>query len=318
MCAIVVNTSREITTPSDVVGAYTTPDISPNTPCGHIRWISHINEVMRERSGLKFRIGFLLLLGLLCTDSHGAPKNPVKLDQPEDHQELTGNVPDIFDPKHGVKMGIPLRVCDDGIHGIEMDWDPRSTEEYACHRNDLINMNYVTKDITDITQDQAMHICLDESIVYPTVLPLSGSHRPLWPVFGEYRYLPPQRWVHSLEHGAVALLYHPCMQRSPELAALKSLVRDCLGKHVITPYRKIPFNMPFALLTYKHARLMGLFDPQSEHDVDIIIGFIKRYALEGPESHVLDNGQYSAGLIRNATDFSDLQEDKLSLCAFLR
>ena len=26
-----------------------------------------------------------------------------------------------------------------------------------------------------------------------------GPHRPLWPVYGEYLYLPPQRWIHSLE-----------------------------------------------------------------------------------------------------------------------
>lgn len=27
----------------------------------------------------------------------------------------------------------------------------------------------------------------------------SGPHRPLWPVYGEYVYLPPQRWLHALE-----------------------------------------------------------------------------------------------------------------------
>ena len=30
------------------------------------------------------------------------------------------------------------------------------------------------------------------------------------PKYGEYAYLPPQRWLHSLEHGAIVLLYHPC------------------------------------------------------------------------------------------------------------
>lgn len=38
----------------------------------------------------------------------------------------------------------------------------------------------------------------------------SGTHRKLWPVYGEYVYVPPQRWIHSLEHGAIVLLYHPC------------------------------------------------------------------------------------------------------------
>ena len=30
-------------------------------------------------------------------------------------------------------------------------------------------------------------------------LSFSGFHRPLWAVFGEYLYCPPQRWVHCLE-----------------------------------------------------------------------------------------------------------------------
>lgn len=38
----------------------------------------------------------------------------------------------------------------------------------------------------------------------------SGTHRKLWPVYGEYVFVPPQRWIHSLEHGAIVLLYHPC------------------------------------------------------------------------------------------------------------
>jgi len=28
---------------------------------------------------------------------------------------------------------------------------------------------------------------------------LSGPHRPLWPKYGEYAYVPPQRWLHSIE-----------------------------------------------------------------------------------------------------------------------
>ncbi|KAK3084452.1 hypothetical protein FSP39_013766 [Pinctada imbricata] len=36
----------------------------------------------------------------------------------------------------------------------------------------------------------------------------SGPHRPLWPVYGEYLYLPPQRWVHSLE--PYALVTYKC------------------------------------------------------------------------------------------------------------
>lgn len=38
----------------------------------------------------------------------------------------------------------------------------------------------------------------------------SGPHRPLWAAFGEYEFLPLQRWIHNLEHGGIVALYHPC------------------------------------------------------------------------------------------------------------
>lgn len=31
------------------------------------------------------------------------------------------------------------------------------------------------------------------------VFHVSGPHRPLWPKYGEYAYVPPQRWLHSIE-----------------------------------------------------------------------------------------------------------------------
>lgn len=66
----------------------------------------------------------------------------------------------------------------------------------------------------------------------------SGGHRPLWPVYGEYKYVPPQRWLHSVEHGAVVMLYHPCAPVG-FVEKLKKLVRDCLRKHIISPYRQL-------------------------------------------------------------------------------
>lgn len=63
----------------------------------------------------------------------------------------------------------------------------------------------------------------------------SGTHRPLWAIYGEYKFLPKQRWVHNLEHGAVVMLYHPCANKY-EVNLLKKIVRSCLYKHVITPY----------------------------------------------------------------------------------
>lgn len=55
-----------------------------------------------------------------------------------------------------------------------------------------------------------LHRCMKIRIQYLERIPLIGPHRPLWPKYGEYKYLPPQRWLHSIEHGAIVLLYHPC------------------------------------------------------------------------------------------------------------
>lgn len=46
---------------------------------------------------------------------------------------------------------------------------------------------------------RAQHVCMFHRLTYNRTLPTFGSHRPLWPVYGEYQFLPLQRWLHSLE-----------------------------------------------------------------------------------------------------------------------
>lgn len=47
--------------------------------------------------------------------------------------------------------------------------------------------------------NQPQHYCMSRTIEYDELIPTFGNHRPLWPIYGEYRYLPVQRWLHSLE-----------------------------------------------------------------------------------------------------------------------
>lgn len=55
-----------------------------------------------------------------------------------------------------------------------------------------------------------IHRCMQVKIKYIERIPTIGPHRPLWARYGEYSYLPPQRWLHNIEHGAIVVLYHPC------------------------------------------------------------------------------------------------------------
>lgn len=55
-----------------------------------------------------------------------------------------------------------------------------------------------------------IHKCMNVKINYMEQIPSIGPHRPLWAKYGTYKYLPPARWMHNVEHGAIVGLYHPC------------------------------------------------------------------------------------------------------------
>lgn len=91
---------------------------------------------------------------------------------------------------------------------------------------------------------------MQDKVEYTKLLPTHEGHRPLWAMFGEYRFLPPQRWLHNIEHGAVVLLYHPCA--NPYMIGfVRDIVRGCIRKHVIAAdaYRTSK-TRPFALITW--------------------------------------------------------------------
>ena len=54
-------------------------------------------------------------------------------------------------------------------------------------------------------------------------------------------YVPPQRWLHNIEHGAVIMLYHPCAHPAM-VNRLKRLVKGCIRKHIISAYPDVPVD----------------------------------------------------------------------------
>ncbi|XP_013380422.1 uncharacterized protein LOC106151617 [Lingula anatina] len=213
------------------------------------------------------------------------------------------------DDKHGgIAMGVSKYGCDDGKHGIKIDWDGSSVE-YHCPLQEpfpvfkeVLPVEFCKKKL-----DKPLHKCLNEEIIYIEHPPTDGPHRPLWPVYGEYRYLPPQRWVHSLEHGAAVFLYHPCAEPGV-IDLFKSIARSCLRKHIITPYRFLPEERPFAVVTYGCKLLMSYINQ------DIIIAFIKAHAPNAPEWLETRDGHFNEELTVKAKIVSDLKDSRL--CPF--
>lgn len=148
-----------------------------------------------------------------------------------------------------------------------------------------------------------MHKCMNETIAYKQRIPTFGSHRPLWPVYGEYDFIPPQRWLHSIEHGAIVMLYHTCADLK-DVEKVKDLLRNCLYRHIITPYKDLSAERPIALVAWANLIEIGFFDEQ------ILVNFIKKFAKSGPEKNS-KQGQFNKMLKMKAKLVSDIDDSQI-------
>jgi len=195
------------------------------------------------------------------------------------------------------KMGSGNVDCDDGETNLGVDWwnDPRN---YTCNhpeRKLYPTSNHSTWECEALPKNYfPKHFCMNETIQYSEKIPTHGDHRPVWPKFGEYKFVPVQRWSHNIEHGAVVMLYHPCTD--PSLVdKLKKIVKGCIRKHIITPYHGLTEKQPLALVAWGCRLLM------STVDFDIVVKFIQEKGLQGPEGHISKEGQYVHELQQLAT-----------------
>ena len=126
----------------------------------------------------------------------------------------------------------------------------------------------------------AAHVALPTPITYTDDPPMSGSHRAQWPNWGEFGFLPKQRWLHALEHGGMAILYHPC---APEalIDALRSWAQNVPAdeggpfRWVMTPYPGL--DSAFSLVTWKHRLKASCFDVAT---ANLFVGAHYRKATE--------------------------------------
>jgi len=145
----------------------------------------------------------------------------------------------------------------------------------------------------EVPEVGAKHIPDATPITYTQSPPSSGDHRPAWGRWGEYDYLPPQRWLHNLEHGGIAFLYDPCAP-SALADALRELARarpdDPAGpfRWVLTPYPGLP--SPVAAVAWEHTWLSECVDAIS------LGAFIEAHYRQAPEDVAAD-GSYTTGWI---------------------
>ncbi|KAK6475541.1 tumor protein p53-inducible protein 13-like [Huso huso] len=195
----------------------------------------------------------------------------------------------------------PLDICDNGKSFLDVDLP--SPEAYQCPGP---HWPPPDKELSSVDKkypiQPASHICMGKPIKYNETIPNSGRHRPHWAHYGEYLYCPPQRWVHNLEHGGVAFLYHPCAPPSLR-ASLSALARSCLFKHVVTPFPRLTRARPLALaawgrtLEMSHVTLMEAAD------------WLRSSVNRAHESEMREDGLYNFLLIRGSKVVSD-ENDK--------
>jgi len=221
----------------------------------------------------------------------------------------------LFDAKHGIKMGVPNGGCDDAKTSLNVDWDENSVN-YTC-------FNPTTPFIPDETVESLLHCdnvpknflpkhhCMNEKINYKELLPTYGNHRPLWPKYGEYRFVPRERWLHNIEHGSVVLLYDPCVIHS-EVEKLKKLVRNCIKKYIITPTTFLSPKRPMALIAW------GCKLEMSKVNENEVTSFIRKYGMKGPEGDMSKDGQYDLMLLSSSAELNNVKSNDMNtrkLCA---
>ena len=188
--------------------------------------------------------------------------------------------PDAGSPMGGLGPPLVPETCWEATS----DW----TNDYTCNEPDWqpgacgdgLRIHRPNQDRT--------HIYLPAPVPYERLAPSSGPHRPYWARWGEYTYLPTQRWLHNLEHGGIAFLYHPCVSDETK-AAMRAFIDahegDATGpfRYVMTPYPNLPTAV--AVVAWEHKMSANCFNAE---DVD---WFLRLNYRNGPEDVAVD-GRY--------------------------
>ena len=130
----------------------------------------------------------------------------------------------------------------------------------------------------------ALHVPEGTTVSYADNPPSSGDHWPCWATWGVAKsVLPPERWVHNLEHGGIVLLYQcqttdGCPTLSQPLIDIASRAPDApTGGHrfVVTADPNLPTNVAAVAWGFVLSA-----DAPNEADIDC---FASAHEGQGPE-----------------------------------
>tara|TARA_B100001093_G_scaffold519784_1_gene610457 strand:- start:552 stop:2183 length:1632 start_codon:yes stop_codon:yes gene_type:complete len=182
-----------------------------------------------------------------------------------------------YNPQASQQDGSCIYYCPDSDDDIV---------DYSCHSDSIpVNCNPI---IVNQPSDGAGHFNNPVGLCYEETPPSSGPHRPMWGRWGEYEYMPPQRYIHNLEHGGIALLYHPCapiefVDSLRSVACSRGIDDGGDFRWILTPYADLPTNI--AIVAWEWTYFNDCFEFES------INNFINNHYRNAPEDFYY-NGTY--------------------------
>jgi len=191
--------------------------------------------------------------------------------------------------------------CDNATWGLEKD---EKTDSGSCEGEKFSDVGKAESELFCEPNKHCFptcfHVCMNCTLDYPKEIygeiPTHGPHRPIFPSWGEYSFLPPQRWLHSIEHGAIVMLYHPCAPK--ELVdQLRKIVVGCLRKHIIAPSTRFTSKKhPLTLVAWLCRLTMATVNKKEVED------FIRLRALLWLEGTYPKDGSFKKNQIKKADD----------------
>lgn len=129
----------------------------------------------------------------------------------------------------------------------------------------------------------------DGDLDYTDDPPASGDHSGCWGPWGvQETELPPENWVHNLEHGGVVLLYSCTDLCDGELETLTAWAETLpVGRMILTSYPTMSWR--YAAVSWQHRLMMNCLDTEAmQHFFDDHVGLAPENIISPPPASCED------------------------------